>query len=85
MKVRELQEAMTCPSNVNLAHGIDHNVIGNNPFTRRDVQITKETFCPSIAALKKKIVKSTSRMEREEEQYDISPTILKNIKRSILQ
>ena len=37
MKVRELQEAMVCPSVVNLAHAIYHNVIGNYLFTRSGV------------------------------------------------
>jgi hypothetical protein len=32
-KVRELQEALACPSDVDLANAIEHNVIGNNPFT----------------------------------------------------
>ena len=71
---------MACPCDVNLAHVIDHNVIGNNLFTRRDVQITKEIFGPSIAAFKGKTVNPTSKTEREDKQYDISPIILKEYK-----
>jgi hypothetical protein len=47
-KVRDLQEALACPSDFDLANAIEHNVIGNNPFTRRDVCIAKKIFGPDI-------------------------------------
>jgi hypothetical protein len=36
-KVWELQEVLACPSDIDLANAAEHNVIGNNPFTRRDI------------------------------------------------
>ena len=77
VKIWELQEALACPSDIDLAHAIDHNVIGNTPFTRRDVRIAKAIFGPSIAGLKGKTVKPTTKMERDNKQLDSDPVILK--------
>jgi hypothetical protein len=61
-KVQDLQEALACPSDVDLANAIEHNVIGNNPFTRRDVRIAKKIFGPDVPAMKGKTVKRKSKM-----------------------
>jgi hypothetical protein len=76
-KVRALQEALACPSDVDLANAIEHNVIGNNPFTRRDVRIAKKLFGPDIPAMKGKTVKKKSKMPREDEISDIPSNIIK--------
>jgi hypothetical protein len=76
-KVRDLQEALACPSDFDLANAIEHNVIGNNPFTRRDVRIAKQIFGPDVPAMKGKTVKSKSKMSREDDVSDIPPNIIK--------
>jgi hypothetical protein len=76
-KVRELQEALACPSDFDLANAIEHNVIGNNPFTRRDVRIAKKIFGPDVPSMKGKTVKRKSIMPREDDISDIPPSILK--------
>jgi hypothetical protein len=57
-KVRDLQEALACPSDFDLANAIEHNIIGNNPFTKRDVRIAKKIFGPDVPAMKGKTVNS---------------------------
>jgi hypothetical protein len=54
--LRKLQEVLACPSDFDLANAVEHNVIGNNPFTRRDVRIAKQIYGPDVAALKGKTV-----------------------------
>jgi hypothetical protein len=76
-KVRELQEALACPSDFDLANAIEHNVIGNNPFTRRDVRIAKKIFGPDVPAMKGKTVKRKSIMPREDDISDIPSDIIK--------
>jgi hypothetical protein len=66
-KVRDLQEALACPSDFDLANAIEHNVIGNNPFTRRDVRIARKIFGPDVPAMKDKTVMRKSKMPREDE------------------
>jgi hypothetical protein len=76
-KVRELQKALACPSDFDLANAIEHNVIGNNPFTRRDVRIAKKIFGPDVPAMKGKTVKRKSKMPREDNISDIPSNIIK--------
>jgi hypothetical protein len=76
-KVRELQEALACPSDVDMANAIEHNVIGNNPFTRRDVCIAKKIFGPDVPAMKGKTVKNKSKMPREDDISDLPSIIIK--------
>jgi hypothetical protein len=75
-KIRELQEALACPSDFDLANAVEHNVIGNNPFTRRDVRIAKIILGPDVPAMKGKTVKRKSKMPREDEITDIPPAII---------
>jgi hypothetical protein len=44
--IRKLQEVIACPSDFDLANAVEHNIIGNNPFTRRDVRIAKQIYGP---------------------------------------
>jgi hypothetical protein len=76
-KVRELQEVLACPSDVDLANAVEHNVIGNNPFTRRDIRIAKKIYDPDVPTMKVKTVKNKSKMPREDEVTDIPPSIIK--------
>jgi hypothetical protein len=76
-KVRDLQEALACPSDFDLGNAIEHNVIGNNPFTRRDVRIAKKIFGPDVPSMKGKTVKRKSKMPREDDISDIPPMIMK--------
>jgi hypothetical protein len=75
-KVRDLQEALACPSDFDLANAIEHNVIGNNPFTRRDVRIANKRFGPDVPAMKGKTVKGKSKMPREDDISDIPSNIV---------
>jgi hypothetical protein len=76
-KVRDLQEALACPSDAYLANAVEHNVIGNNPFTRRDIRIAKKIFGPDVPAMKGKTVKRKSKMPREDEITDLPLSIIK--------
>jgi hypothetical protein len=75
--VRKLQEVLACPSDYDLAEAVEHNIIGNIPFTRRDVRIAKQIYGPDVAALKGKTVKQQSKMPREDEANDVPPYITK--------
>jgi hypothetical protein len=77
VKVCDLQEVLACPSDVDLANAVEHNVIGNNPFTRRDICIAKKIFGPDVPAMKGKTVKNKSKMPREDDIYDIPSNIIK--------
>jgi hypothetical protein len=73
----KLQEVLACPSDFDLANAVEHNIIGSNPFTRRDVRIAKQIYGPDVAALKGKTVKQQSKMPREDIANDIPPLIAK--------
>jgi hypothetical protein len=75
--IRKLQEVLACPSDFDLVNAVEHNIIGNNPFTRRDVRIAKQIYGQDVAALKGKTVKQQSKMPREDEANDIPPLIAK--------
>jgi hypothetical protein len=68
---------LACPSDFDLANAVENNVIGNNPFTRRNVRIAKKIFGPDVPAMKGKTVKRKSKMPREDDISDIPPTIIK--------
>jgi hypothetical protein len=75
--VRKLQEVLACPSNYDLANAVEHNIIGNTPFTRRGVCIAKQIYGPDVAALKGKTVKQQSKMLREDAANDVPKYIAK--------
>jgi hypothetical protein len=60
-----------------LTNAVEHNVIGNNPFTRRDIRIAKKIFGPDIPDMKGKTVKNKSKMPREDDISDIPSDIIK--------
>jgi hypothetical protein len=76
-KIRELQEVLACPSDIDLADAVEHNVIGNNPFTRRDICIAKKIFGPDVTAMKGKTVKRKSKIPREDDISDVPSNIIK--------
>jgi hypothetical protein len=76
-KVRDLQQVIACPRDADLANAVEHNVIGNNPFTRRGICIAKKIFGPDVPAMKGKTVKRKSKMPREDDVSDIPPNIIK--------
>jgi hypothetical protein len=67
---------LACPRDHDLANAVEHNVIGNNPFTRRDFQIAKQIFGPDIPAMKGKTVKRKIKMPREDEISDLPCNII---------
>jgi hypothetical protein len=69
--VQKLQEVLACPSDYDLANTVEHNILGNTPFTRRDVRIAKQIYGPDAAALKGKTVQQQSKLPREDEGNDI--------------
>ena len=75
-KIRDLQEVLAFPSDADLANAVEHNVIGNNPFTRRDVRVAKKIFGPDVHAMKGKTVKKKSKMPREDDITDLPPSII---------
>jgi hypothetical protein len=72
-----LREVLACPSDIDLANAVEHNVIGSNPFTRRDIRIAKKIFGPDVPAMKGKTVKRKSKMPREDDISDIPSNIIK--------
>jgi hypothetical protein len=75
--VCKLQEVLAYPSDFDLANAVEHNIIGNNPFTRRDAHIANKIYGPDVAAFKGKTVKQQSKMPREDEANDIPLLIAK--------
>ena len=73
--IRKLQQVLACPSDVDLANAVEHNIIGPSPFTRRDVHIAKKIYGPDVPSLKGKTVKRQSKMPREDEMSDLPPYI----------
>jgi hypothetical protein len=84
VKVHDIQEVLPCPSDVDLANAVEHNVIGNNPFTRRDIRIAKKIFGPDVPAMKGKTVKNKSKMPREDDISDIPSNIIKEYSKTHL-
>ena len=66
---------MACPSNYDLAYAIEHNVIGNNAYTQRDVKDARAIFGQSVPGLKGKTVKIKSKLPRKDKPIDVPPTI----------
>jgi hypothetical protein len=62
-KIRELQEILACPSDIDLANAVEHNVIGNNPFTRRDIRIAKKIYGPDVPAMKGRLLRERAKCQ----------------------
>jgi hypothetical protein len=75
--VQKLQEVLACPSDYDFANAVEHNIIGNTPFTRRDVHIAKQIYGPDDAALKGKTMKQQNKMPREDETNEVPSYIAK--------
>ena len=78
--LRKLQHIMACPSNYDLAHAIEHNMIGNNAYTQCDVKNSRTIFGPSVPGLKGKTVKMKSKLPREDEPIEVPSTIVRKYK-----
>ena len=63
-RVRDLQHLLGCPSDLDLAHAIEHNVIGNNSYSRKDVRIATKIYGKDHIALRSKSVKRKSKLRR---------------------
>ena len=79
-KVQDLQHLLGCPSDLDLAHAIEHNVIGNNNYSRKDVRIATKIFGKDQVGLKSKSVKRKSRLKREDDILEHSPEMRKHFK-----
>ena len=75
---------LLCPSDADLAHAIEHNIIGDNNFTRKDVRNAKHMFGPSQAAHKGKTRKMKSKMAREDEEWELPPSVKEKLKSIVL-
>ena len=73
-----MQEALVYPSDKQLAHALEHNVIGNTPYNRRDLRIANDIYGRSVNSLKGKSTKRTSKLPREDETFDLPPHIIEN-------
>ena len=65
---------MACPSNYDLTHAIEHNVIRNNAYARYDVKNARAIFGPSVPGLKGKMVKVKIKLPREDETIKTEQT-----------
>ena len=72
-----------CPSDEDLSNAIEHNVIGNNNFTRRYILNTNKLFGSDIASLKGKTVRRKSKLPREDSSIEIPPAIIDRFKEGI--
>ena len=62
--VRNLQERLGYPSDVDLANAIEYNVLGTCEFNRRDIRIANKIFGPNRGAIRGKWNKRPNKMER---------------------
>ena len=76
--VRDLQERLGFPSDVDFANAIEYNVLGTCEYNRQDIRIANKIFGPSHAALKGKWTKRAQKMDR------IAETIRNDIPSDIL-
>ncbi len=82
--MRELQHQLLGPSDADLAHAIEHNIIGDNNFTRKDVANAKHMFGPSQLSHKGKTRKRKNKMIQEDAEWQMPPAILEKMKEVIL-
>ena len=76
--VRQLQEALTYPSDNDFAHALEHNLIGNTPYNRREINIANKIYGPSMNSLKGKLTKRKSKLPREDEKSKLPSYIIEN-------
>lgn len=70
--LQELQQVLLCPSDDNMCHPVDHNILGNNAFQCIDItkyivirnSIIKYDSCKP--SLKGKLVKRKSKLQKED-------------------
>lgn len=69
-----------CPRNLDLAHAIEHNIIGNHEYRREDITNANRIYGRSEAMLKGKVVKQKSKLPREDEMLPLPKCIMNKLK-----
>ena len=64
--VRELQERLGFPSDIDLAKAIDYNTLGTCQFNRRDIRIANLIFGPCRAAIEGKSTQRKNKMDQQD-------------------
>ena len=75
-----LQHVSMFPNNLNLAHAIKHNIIGNHKYRREDIVNVNRIFSKSEAMLNGKVVKQKSKLPKEDEILPLPKYIMKKLK-----
>ena len=57
---------LLCPSDDDLRHAVEHNIIGNNALCQIDVRNTKKIYGSSEPSLKRKSLNRKSKLPRED-------------------
>ena len=68
------------PSDLDLAHTIEHNIIGNHEYRREDIRNANRIYGKSEAMLKGKVVKQKSKLPREDEVLPLPKYIMNKLK-----
>ena len=75
--IRDLQERLRSPSDVDLANAIKYNVLGTCQFSWRDIRIANKIFGPSKSAIEGKNIKRKSRMDQQDILLeDVPPEVM---------
>lgn len=64
--IRELQNLLLCPSNEDMSHAVDYNILANNWYRRINLRNATKIFDKSKEFIKEKSVKKKSRLPRED-------------------
>ena len=79
--VRELQERLGFPSNIDLAKAIEYNTLGTCQFNIRDIRIASLIFGPYRAAIEGKSTQSKNKMDRQDKVLeDVPPEVINEYK-----
>ena len=57
MAAWDLRHVLMCPNDLNLAHAIEHNPIGNHKNRREDIRNTNQKYGKCEVMMKEKVVK----------------------------
>ena len=64
--MQELQHLLLCPSDDDMLHAVNYNILGNNSYWRVDVRNATKIFGKSKTAIKGKSVTKKSKLPRED-------------------
>ena len=76
---QDVQHILMCPSDLDLAHAIEHNIIGNHEYRREDIRNANRIYDKSEAMLKGKVVKHKSKLPREDEVLPLPKYIMNKL------